>query len=362
MKRTVIPYLLAAALLSAVGCSETGPKPTAVLKADLDQAEVVTINPDDITWLETNDSSMIYDISNVLLVNGRILVQSRSLWKIFSSEGRYLGEVAQNGDGPENFIWMGNIWNDDSLAYLFDYKLNKIQKYDSYGRYHGYDTIRRGDADDYDAHPGEAYPTKDDGVFYVNTYLGDEPSNYVFCHATDFDSDPKGIVGRRHENGHTFYNRIFVDNERHRLLYWEHIKDTLFAVNTDSVWPLYIFDYGKNRVPEEITGQRSVVQRFLDLQAMGDNDYAYPMRYFQTHGGKIYFVIPKGKHGYIGCIDEEKDEVAFTEFVTPDGRNLLPQMFFKIDGDDILLSVIDEDQPEANPGLLRFPVSALNKP
>lgn len=361
MQRLIYISLLVGLTYAVVGCSNSGEK-IRLLKADLDQAKVVTIDPENITWLETNDSSLLYDISNIAHLGGRMLIQSRTLWKIFSNDGSFVGEVTHKGEGPDNFLWMGNIWNDDSLVYMYDFSLNKIQKYDSDGRYHGYDTIKRGDAEDFDTHPIEAYITRNDGVFYVNQFLGTEPFNYVFCHASDIHSVPKPIRSRRHENGHTFYNRIFIDNDNHRLLYWEHIKDTLFTVTTDGVEPLYVFDYGENKVPKEVTDKRQVVDRFLALHEMGENEYAYPMRYFQMHDGKIYFFVAKHKQGYIGCIDEKKDGLAFTEFRTPEGMHLLPQLFFNIHGDDILLSVINEDKPEENPGLLRFPISELNKP
>lgn len=333
-----------------------------ILKADLDKAKIVSINPKDIVWLETNDSSAIYDISNLFWMKDRMLIQSRSLFKAFTHDGAFAGEVAHLGDAPEDYTWIGNIWKDDSLVYLYDYQINKIQKYDSYGNYHGYDTVKRGPSDDYNAQPGEVYITKNDGVFYVNTFMGVPPFSYIFSHAENPDTTPKAIESKRRENGHTFWNRIFVDDDNHRLLYWEPVKDTLFTVDRSGVYPSLIFDYGKNKVPQEIAGKSEVVDRLMDLQALGDNEYAYPMRHFQMHDGKIYFVVPKGKHGYIGCIDEKKNEVAFTEFKSPEDMTLLPQLFFVIEGDDILLSVIDENQPEANPGLLRFPIAKLKKP
>lgn len=361
MKKLIQINLSLLLVLPIISCMRSE-RQTQILDANLDNAKVVTIESENIIWLETSDSSVIYDISNISNIDGNMLVQSRTLWKIFSDEGKYLGEVAHKGDAPEDFLWMGNIWNDDSLVYMYDANLNKIQKYDNLGRYHGYDTIKHGPAGDFDLQPEEAYITKNDGVFYVNTFMGMPPFNKMFCHASDINSEPKVIEGRRRENGNTFYNRIYVDNPNHRLLYWEHIKDTLFAVNVDSVYPLFVFNYGKNAVPSEIAGNQSVVQRFMSLHDLGDNEYAYPMRYFQMHDGKIYFIVSKSKQGYIGCIDEPKNEVAFTEFKSPEGMRLLPQMFFKIVGDDILLSVIDENQPEANPGLLKFPISELNKP
>lgn len=348
-------------LLLLVGCRGSEQQ-TVELEADLNKAMTVIINPDDITWLETNDSSLIYDISNVSHLGGRMLIQSRSLWKIFSDDGKYIGEVAHKGQSPEDFLWIGNIWNDDSLVYMYDMEINKIQKYDNDGKYYGYDNIKRGPADDFDTQPEEVYITKNDGVFYVNRFMGCPPFNYAFCHADDINSEPKAIENRKKSDGNTFYNRIFIDDDNHRLLYWEHVKDTLYTVDKNGVYPLYVFNYGESAVPQEIMEKRAVFDRMMALHELGDNDYAYPMRYFQMHDGKIYFVVPRRKQGFIGCIDEGKKEVAFTEFKTPESMNLLPQMFFNIYGDDILLSVIDVDKPEENPGLLRFPISKLNKP
>lgn len=377
MKKFVGTWLLLLLTLMIIGCnnssnkrqisaneSRTGNSPVETslnkLEANLDKAKVVIINPQNIIWLETNDSSLLYDISNISHLNGRMLIQSRVFWKLFSSDGTYVGEVTRKGDAPEDFLWMGNIWNNDSLVFLYDYQLNKIQKYNRDGMYCGYDTIRRGT--DYDTNPEEVYITKTDGVFYINQYLGCEPYAHLFCHAEDIYSEPKAIGSRRRKNGHTFYNRVYIDDPNHRLLYWEHINDTLYTVNRQDIKPLYIFDYGKYSVPKAITSDKSVVNRFLALNEIEYNNYAYPMRYFQVHNGKIYFIVAKRKQAYIGCIDEEKNKVAFTEFKSPANINLTPQLFFNIHGDSILLSIIDEDSPESNPGLLVFPVSELNYP
>lgn len=361
--RSIIQFFLGLlVLIGFFGCSHIDGRSSRILIADLDKAKVITMNPKDIIWLETNDSSLIYDISGLFWMKDRMVIQSRSSLKSFYHDGRFYGDVAKKGDAPEDFTWIGNTWKDDSLVYLFDGQIRKIQKYDDRGNYHGYDTITFGPREDYNTQPCEAYFTKDDGVFYVNTFFGCPPFSYIFCHADSPTVAPKAIESKCRENGHTFWNRVFIDNDNHRLLYWEHVKDTLFTVDQEGVYPTYIFDYGKNKVPQEIAGKPYVTDRLMDLHELGENDYAYPMRYFQMHKGKIYFVVPKNKQGYIGCIDEKKKEVAFTEFRSPEELDLLPQIFFLIEGDDILLSVIDEGQPESNPGLLRIPISEIKKP
>ena len=33
------------------------------------------------------------------------------------------------------------------------------------------------------------------------------------------------------------------------MLYWEAMKDTLFCIQTDQIYPLYAFDYGEKTIP-----------------------------------------------------------------------------------------------------------------
>ena len=332
----------------------------AVYEVDLDNPEVVIINPDSIVWLETSDSSLIYDVSNIERLGETLIVQSRHFVKRFGIDGSFKGNMAKKGDSPADFIYFGNMWVADSVYHLYDATTHLTKKYLEDGTYIGYDTLNYTPTQFFE--PEEIYDAGEMGVFYLNRFMGVAPYRTLFSYSPDHATEPIAVAGRERCDGITTYNRVFVDSAARRLLYWEPVRDTLFVADASGVRPLMKIDFGKHSVPAEITEPNGTYERFSALEKLGMNDYAYPMRFFQVADGKIYFFVPAGRNGYICCLDEATGKGKATRFAPPEGSSLLPQLFYKIEGNRVMLSVIDEKKPEDNPGLFMFPLSAIAVP
>lgn len=358
IKRLLIPLGVVCGLF-VTGC-QTRQGDLAVYSVDLDNPAIVTINPDSIVWLETSDSSLIYDISNLERIGETMIVQSRNLVKRFGADGSYKGNMTQRGDAPGEFIYFGNMWVADTVFHLYDATTHHSLKFLEDGTYLGYDTLAYIPTQDFE--PEEIHDAGDMGVFYLNKFMGVPPFRTLLSHAADYASKPMPVEGRERTDGITMYNRVFVDSAARRLLYWEPVRDTLFVADASGMSPLLKIDFGKHSVPAEITAPNSTYDRFAALEKIGMNEYAYPMRFFQVANGRIYFFVPAGRNGYICCLDESKGKGVATRFAPPEGSTLLPQLFYKIEGDRVMLSVIDESNAEANPGLFMFPLSAIAVP
>lgn len=334
------------------------------IAVNLDDADNVIIDEQNIVWLETNDSSLMYDISNLLPMDERYVVHSRSSVKIFDKGGRYLGEMTRKGQGPSEFLWLGNVWTDDSVFYLADKEIRKIQKYNKEGKYIGFEPFGKefysfsGEAF---FKPEELYRGKTGNAYYVNTFLGSGDNAYAVAYSKN-GSEPVLLHGLKRRDGNTFYNRVAVDPNEDRALYWDHVKDTVFLCTPDTVRPYIYLDYGKYAVPHEVAAMKDSFRRIRELERMkeedGDeNEYAYVNRYFQFHDGDIYYLVAKGENIYIVRIDEKKEKAYPVKISSPTGTSIEPQLFFKIDGADFLVSVMDKSNPENNPGLARISIN-----
>lgn len=57
-----------------------------------------------IVLLETNDSSLLYDICGLYELDNKYFIWSRSMIKVFDKSGKYLYPVSRKGQGPMNIL------------------------------------------------------------------------------------------------------------------------------------------------------------------------------------------------------------------------------------------------------------------
>lgn len=336
-----------------------------VISVPLMSANKVTIDEDSVTWLETNDESLLYDITNLCpMKGGSFVIQSRgSIFKLFDKNGKFQRTMATKGQGPGEFQYIGNVWAEDTAFYLYDGTINRLFGYGLNSGYLGYDTITTPKSEVKGwrprVEPEEVHIRRDGkGVYYINRFYGSRPYRQRLAYAQDIHSLPDTIPGRLRLDGHTFWNNISLVGDGERALFWEALRDTLFMVTPDTIAPYYVLDYGEYTLPAEVTAIMEPAYRYMAVKDEMEK-YVLFNRYFQAYDGWIYYVTSLEKHGYIVGINEATDTAKVWEFVTPEGRKLLPQLFFKINGDKCMLSVIDEEKPESNPGLFVFSMSKL---
>lgn len=336
------------------------------VNVNFSDAEKIVMDSKDILWFENSDSSLISDITNLCPIgDSAFVVQSRgSILKLFDRRGKYLRDMATQGEGPGEFNWVGNVWSEDTVFHLFDGMLGRDFKYGLKSGFIGYDTVVSSPIPDKGGLPricaAEIYPRPDGkGIYYINGFLGTPPFRQRFAYAKDLNSKPDSISGRLRLDGSTFWNDMYLVGNGERALYWEAIKDTVYTVTPDTVVASYAINYGENSLPAEITALTDIADRFQAIPEEDKEKYVIFARYFQTYDGWIYYITSVGMQGYIVGIDEESGNAKAWEFVSPEGQQLLPQLFFRIDGDKGMLSVIDESKPDNNPGLFVFPMSRL---
>ena len=341
------------------------------VSVNLDTAQDVTIG--DIVWLETSDSAMIYDISNLFPMEDEYVIQSRSFIKIFDTDGNYQGEMAVKGQGPGEFNWIGNVWADDTVFYLADggHSAKKILQYDKNGTFLGESPLFKSNEEEQEAwtpdtyfNPTEIYVTPNEGIYYVNGFLGGaETGPYAMAYTADKDTEPHLIHGLRRTDGNSFYNRVTIVPSSNEAIYWEHFKDTVYLCSPDTIRPWIALDYGKYTMPEEVSSLSDSFHRARKLEELEDkndeSNYAAPNRYFQFADGNLYYMTAMGDNIYIVNLKPDNYSTTVNRITIPEGSTIKPQLFFKIIGDEVLVSVIDEGNPDRNGGIAKLKLSDL---
>lgn len=74
------------------------------------EVDTIDIPSGRVVALEANDSSLLYNITNMEKAGDRLIIHSRGLLKAFDPKtGKYLGDVATRGGGPTEFNGISQI-------------------------------------------------------------------------------------------------------------------------------------------------------------------------------------------------------------------------------------------------------------
>lgn len=137
MKRIIILFLSAIIFYS---CTEKNKNEKNTIYVDLNQKQAVSIfdifSKIDIIPLETNDSSLIKQITKVIVKDNRFYILDETNQILtFSADGKFLFRINHRGEGPTDYISISdfNVFNDS--LFLLSNLDNKMHIYDSNGNF-----------------------------------------------------------------------------------------------------------------------------------------------------------------------------------------------------------------------------------
>ena len=359
---------LATAILS--GC-DTKKDNTGLRKVNIDinQASDFNIEPPMVVSLETNDSSLIYDIENMIVADGKFFIKSRDLLKFYNaSDGQFLGNLATIGEGPGEYLFVNRLWNTEDTIHIFDSMSKKVNSYDSSGKFLATSVLFENAPK-----PSAEYPAVNfvieapdgDGFYSINTWMGgvgDPVPAYSRYNAED--SLEYLVKGRFLNTGSYGYSRAAIDRQNNRILIWENCIDTLFAITDSIVRPVYAFDYGKYSVPQDIQRIPDMFERMLALKNMENCNRIITAQYFTpVHEKIIYSIMHYNKEDdnsdiLIVTIDQNDASAGAIRLIDSSGH-YKPQACIHIDGNYLYVALRDMRDEEANPAIARLPLSAF---
>lgn len=343
-------YVLLVVLL--VSCTSKPKVEVAELNIDLKNVQTIVMDTSKIVLLETNDSSLLYDICGLYELDNKYFIWSRSMIKVFDKSGKYLYPVSRKGQGPDEYTSLSCVYAKDNNIYACDINRGIVLSFNSEGKLQKSQRIT---VADHSPFPMMIIPLGKEHYLCTNRYRGGNNVQTPSLSIWDCDFTKQDIVkGRLLENGFMFADWFYADTDGEQILYWEPLKDTLFTVKDKMVSPMYAINFGDYSFPKEESA-KDVYDRIMYFNK---SESASLCRFYQIDGDYIYFIFSWAGNVCLCRFKQDNPHPEVYEF-KDDRYKAAP--FFKMIGNKILIAVEDKGEMEKNCGLLVLDKKNLDK-
>lgn len=330
------------------------------IKVDVTQSEPIEIDTLRILHLESNDSSLLYNIEGLESRHNRFYVLSTDMLKVFDSNiGNYIGDISGKGQGPGEFSGLSQMWIDGDTVYLYDSRASKLilrsVENELLDEYHLFDNS------DATAGVSTIITSRRNGDHYViNKFTdGTTSTNPVFSLYSSDWKHIRDISGREFQSGEFMKDRALYDSIDDRVLYWEALKDTVFEVTETEIYPLYSLDFGDNAVSSDISSQKSMFARITKFYADKENGGVSLARCYQRYGDYLIFSASSSNDRRFICLYNVKTgKTQVYEFKSKHSV-YKPSTFIKVIGDNLMIAFVDTSNVESNPCIYVQPLAEL---
>lgn len=125
-------------MLAASCARQVGGKDATIITVPLADEILLDTDTGRIIPLETSDSSLIYDICALEIIDGKLFVNSRNYIRIYDGiDGHFIGNAGRVGNGVGEYLMIGNISADADTLMVFDSNKHEILRYGPSGEYIG---------------------------------------------------------------------------------------------------------------------------------------------------------------------------------------------------------------------------------
>lgn len=338
-------------------CSFGTNEPQAIT-VDIAQSELKTINPNSLIQLENSAAGVLYDISQLEVVNGNFFIQSRNYLKIYdSTTGKFLGKLECDGlQNPKSVV--ANMWQQDGNIFVHDSNLDSIYQFNNNGEF--ISSVIPYSSSDF---PPGVKPRKiipaDKGFYTINFWTGGtSDTNPALAFYSEDGALQRPIEGRDLREGTFTMDGAFFDKNSAKLLYWEPMRDTLFIADKETVRPLYAIDFGSNSIPPKARNM-PLYRKNEIFQVQRPMPYVSFAMYYQPYGTQLWFTVASSDgRSFLCSYDSEQKTSTIRHFASNDGI-FRQGSFFKIESDSIYLSFNNTAEVEANPLILKLNIEEV---
>lgn len=359
-----IPCLAIALVFASCHRNDTTKDSVETVKINLDTEKSLSVDAGTIIPLETNDSSLIYNIWNLILVNDTLVIHSRDLVKSFdANDGRFQNSLVKKGQASGEVTTVSEIWQEGGTVCVFDFNGRKLLRISPEGKLlsENMPLISKSPAKEEYASPIFLLPSTDgDGYICLNSFTdGTTDRNPA---ASVYDKDfkfVKNIEGREMKEAVYLSNRMTPDIKNNRMLLWEPYRDTLYSVTKEKIEPIFAFDFGKNAFPPEYQAYDEMYDRYQKFNEERDTPYASLLQCYQTWGDLVVFLFSTSdKTNHLAVLDTSDNQITTYRLADDSGKYVMGR-YLKIAGNYAYISLTDQETEDNNPALLKIPVSTL---
>lgn len=353
--KTFIRLLLGVAVVAS--CSnDLREQPLSTVVLDFSKIETINVTDDNLVQLETVDKSVIFDISNMAVVDDSYVIHSRNDLKVFDLKGKYIRDIGARGKANNEYLSISNFFLDNNDICIYDFNLRSILSYDINGTFISRRNVVSNDAKD-PVVPNHVYKHAD-GFVFVNSYGGENRKVSCLSKADKALNKVTPITGRYIGSGLSFPDDICMHDDE--MLYWQPLCDTLFISKGETIRPLYSFDLGEYALPEDVAGKDPYDRiEYANNACQSGKPFAGMIRYYARYGEYLFFVCVAPNNNIALCkLDTNSNTSKIYQFAF-DKANLKMQPLLKIIGDNIYMSAIDDKKMKENPCLVVINVQSL---
>lgn len=350
-------------LLFSYACSQRAASPDidTTINISLDEVARIEVDTTRMTRLEATDSSMLFDIDQLIINNNIYIVKSRNYLRAFDkSTGMFNNDVAQYGSRKSDFSNISMLWVNNDTILIFDCNRRVVLKHMPDGTFVGLSHPFRYTEIPADQPLREFYKMNDGTYLAVNGSTGGStPRNPLLSLYSKTLSYMRPIEGRDVAESTYLTKGVLHDISHDRLLLWEPLRDTIFVADANVVRPLYAISWGSASIPDSIASKTILMERVKAFTNPDAPLYASFIRNVQTDEGFLYFSFADNQsNNYITRYNTNDGSVLTRTFASADGR-YTQGAYFMLDGDSLRMALRDNERIEANPIIYTIAKSAL---
>ena len=343
-----------------VSCDNQNESTMKTVSVDINDLKELSLSNGRVIKLQSNDSSLIFSISDIVKIKNCLYIQSRDMIKAFrDQDGMYIRDIGVRGNGPGEHTSISQIWENNENICFSDFNTNSAFTYDTNGKCINtitplFDTSDR----THRASHFIVYP--DSSCLIALNTLGNGSTPNPVASVLDLNRRLKNNIKGRDvlDSGHLSI-RMAQDKENNRILYWEGFKDTIFAITTDSIAPIYAIDFGNTRYSNQNENDIFKTMRQFDEDVKAGARYTSIIQNIQKWKNLIFFVFTTDNNHffYLGTINTDNNHVQTYHI---DDAQYQQEPFIKILGDYLYIELSDKTNIEANPALFVIGADIFN--
>ena len=302
-----VSLLMCVFLFLLTACSEKEQKPKDFIEIDMvpaiegeakkmplqEWAKSVRFIP-----LETNDNLLMEYVYNVFQRGDKLLVQDRTRVLVFDMNGKYLYDIGSLGEGPTEFVSMGNITLHNDLIYISEFR-NRIKAYDWEGNFVKKLVL-----------PAKAYglitlPGKEEMLAYVANPSGEETIRFYHLRGEQvLDSIPNPFIYPKKQGSIVMsFSPDFMLSQGSLTAFIELNSDTVYRVDENlKPQPYIVFGMDEYLFTREQRYNRTLAQMQRNPNVL---DGKYPLMVSGEIGDKIFIRNGFGSSKHTSVFDKE---------------------------------------------------------
>ena len=265
--------------------------------------------------LETNDSALIGNIAKIITTKNNIYISDNNSLFEFSSDGKYLGKISKQGNGPGEYISISDFQiNQDGNAWILS-KTNKHLNLYSWNN----ETLEQIPLDRCVSN----ILLKDKNKMII--YTGNETDETNKCQISYLDLRKRKVTNSflpidEHKATFLFVNSptLFFKTKSNDLLFYESFNDTIYGIQTSGVKSKYVINWDRHNIPQTFFSKdfSNIMDFFTEVQK---NNFAYGCSFFmETKKNYLISFFYQKKNSWVIKSKDSGDCMVFNQLKIDD--------------------------------------------